>query len=355
MLIKKYYSIKDMTFWTRHETLLFILIASIPTVAYVIFAQKWLVLPWTPIALVGTAVAFVVGFRNNAVYDRLWEGRKIWGGIVNSSRSFSILVSDTVTNEYANDSNKLSEEELKKERITIIYRHLAWLTALRYAMRTKKQWETFMEHKTNREWASRINIPEFEIDEKEAISEYLSDAELAIVMKAPNKCTVIQKLQSQHLRKLKERGLIWEFSFLALEGHLKDLIALQGKSERIKNFPYPRQYASLNVYFVWIFLLLLPLGIIPEFAKIGQIVAESFPIIGKYFVWFSIPFSTLVSWVFHTMERIGTVGENPFEGSGNDVPISTIARGIEIDIRTCVEEDPENIPKPFEVRLNIQM
>lgn len=60
-------------------------------------------------------------------------------------------------------------------------------------------------------------------------------------------------------------------------------------------------------------------------------------------------------WVFHTMNRIGRVGENPFEGSANDVPISTIARGIEIDMRQNLGEPKEDIPAPFEVRNHTQM
>ena len=73
--------------WTSHDIIKFLILALIPVVLYEIFDLKWLHLPWLPIALIGTAVAFVVGFQNNAAYDRIWEARKIWGGIVNASRS----------------------------------------------------------------------------------------------------------------------------------------------------------------------------------------------------------------------------------------------------------------------------
>jgi putative membrane protein len=69
----------------------------------------------------------------------------------------------------------------------------------------------------------------------------------------------------------------------------------------------------------------------------------------------AIPFATIVSWVFNTMQRIGTVGENPFEGSTNDVPISTIDRGIEIDILEMLGTDKEAIPKPYPVHFDTQM
>jgi putative membrane protein len=87
----------------------------------------------------------------------------------------------------------------------------------------------------------------------------------------------------------------------------------------------------------------------------GTALSDSFPLIGDYFVWAAIPFAVIVSWVFHTMQRIGTVGENPFEGSANDVPISTIARGIEIDLREMLGESPEQIPQPLPTLHYVQM
>jgi putative membrane protein len=75
---------------------------------------------------------------------------------------------------------------------------------------------------------------------------------------------------------------------------------------------------------------------------------------GGLFVWFAIPFYVIVAWIFHTMERIGRTGENPFEGTANDVPISTIARGIEIDLRQNLGEATEDIPEQFPVFFDTQ-
>lgn len=68
-----------------------------------------------------------------------------------------------------------------------------------------------------------------------------------------------------------------------------------------------------------------------------------------YWIWLSIPCSVIGSWVFWMMEVIGDYSENPFEGLSNDVPISTIARGIEIDIRQMLDET--DLPKPLDSRL----
>jgi putative membrane protein len=311
---------------------------------------SWMKIPWTPLALIGTAVAFVIGFQNNAAYDRIWEARKIWGGIVNTSRTLGVFAQDMFTNEYAN--TPLSEEELREEVKTITYRHIAWMTALRHAMRTPKPWETTMLERSNKEWG--IKPPEVDSTLERDIKAYISESDYDYIMSKNNKQTALLYLQSHHLRKLKEAGIIWEFSFLELEGIVKTLFTLQGQSERIKNFPYPRQFATLNHLFMWIFVLLLPLALVPQFADIGQKMMDSHPAIGDAFVWFSIPFYVIVAWVFHTMERIGRTGENPFEGTANDVPISTIARGIEIDLRQNLGEALEDIPKQFEVTYDTQ-
>ena len=105
---------------------------------------------------------------------------------------------------------------------------------------------------------------------------------------------------------------------------------------------------------MWLLVLLLPLGLAPQFADIGDKFVESHPLACELFVWLSIPFYVVVAWTFHTMERVGRTGENPFEGTVNDVPISTIARGIEIDLRQNLEEPSEAIPEPFPVKHHTQ-
>lgn len=350
MFTKKTYSTKQMMWWTRFETLLFILFISVWVACFYFFELRWLRIPWTPLALIGTAVAFVIGFQNNAAYGRIWEARKIWGGIVNTSRTFGVFVQDMITNEY----NKVPVEDamLEKEIKTLTYRHIAWMTALRYAMREPKSWETTSNHKTNQEWDFRP--PEKESTLEADIKPYISASDFEYVISKNNKQTALLYLQSHHLRKLKEKNVIWEFSFLELEGVMKELFTLQGKSERIKNFPYPRQFATLNHFFMWIFVLLLPLALVPQFADIGAEIIDKSPFIGKLFVWLTIPFYVVVAWVFHTMERIGRTGENPFEGTANDVPISTIARGIEIDLRQNLGESDEEIPKQFPSKFDVQ-
>jgi putative membrane protein len=353
MYTRKVYKVLDMAKWTRYETFLFIAIITVFVGLYYFLELDWLRIPWTPLALIGTAVAFVIGFQNNSAYGRIWEARKIWGGIVNTSRTFGMYVKDMVNNE--NATEKKTEQELHQEIKILTYRHIAWMTALRHAMRVSKPWETIMHERSNKELGKILSPPEWNSTVEEDMKPYLSDADLKYVMSKNNKQTALLYLQSNHLKSLKEKGLVWEFSFLQIEGVLQELFTLQGQSERIKNFPYPRQFATLNHYFMWIFVLLLPLAIVPQFAEIGQEMGVMHPRIGSLFVWLTVPFYVVVAWVFHTMERIGRTGENPFEGSANDVPISTIARGIEIDLRQNLGESLEDIPKQFPIVFDAQM
>ncbi|XOV94902.1 MAG: bestrophin family protein [Bacteroidota bacterium] len=353
MYTKKKYSGWTMFRWTRRETRFFVGIAIIVTILYEVVGLTWLQLPWTALALVGTAVAFLIGFQSNAVYGRLWEARQIWGGIVNDSRMFTIMVLDMITNEYA--KKPVPESVLEENKKIVVMRHIAWLTALRHTMRQIKPWETYRTNKHNREWIEALHIPELETTMEDDLKHYLSAEEYQSVLDSTNKAAAILRLQSHHLRNLKEQGVIWEFSFLELEGKISELMTHQGKSERIKNFPYPRQYASLGYTFINMFVWFLPFGIVPEFSKLGAEISQNFPVIGPYFVWLGVPFSAIVSWIFNTMQRIGTVGENPFEGSANDVPISTISRAIEIDLLEMIGEKRENIPGPVPADFDVQM
>ncbi|MGB0402491.1 MAG: bestrophin family protein [Salibacteraceae bacterium] len=349
MYTQRRFPFKSLITWTKRELLFFTIIAIVFTVLYELLGIKWLQVPLTPVGLVGTAVAFMIGFQNNAAYDRIWEARKIWGGIVNNSRSLIITVRDSF---YLHKPEDNSDETQTLKEIT--NRHIAWLTTLRFAMRTKKPWEASYEEIHKKDHFS-YHIPEFESTLENELKPLLSDKEFNSVMSQDNKPNAVIALQSKHLRQLTDEKKLWDFSYLNIQQILQELTALQGKSERIKNFPYPKQYGSIGYHFVHIFMWLLPMAIIPAFASMGIKIADTNPIIGKFFVWFNIPFTIIVIWVFNTMLRVGLAGENPFEGSPNDVPISNISRGITRDLLQIIEEDSSKIPPAYENKNDVQM
>jgi ion channel-forming bestrophin family protein len=322
------YSIKEFLVWTRREIYFLLLVAVIPTVLYDLVGWKWLIIPWVPIALIGTAVAFVIGFKNNASYDRMWEGRRAFGGIVNASRAWGVMVKDYVVNRPP--AAPVSETELREIHRRLIRRHLAWVTALRYQLREPRTWET-QDKSHNAEYRKYYVVPEREKPWQEELARYLSEEEFRLIAEKKNRATQIIGLQSADLRRLMEAGLIDDFRHMELEKILLEFYSHQGVCERIKNFPYPRQFATLNLIFVKIFVLMVPFGMLQEFSKLGL-----------HLVWLNVPFSALVSWVFLSMEKIGEATENPFEGGPNDVPITALSRTIEIDLKELLDE--QDIP-----------
>ncbi|MEB3345346.1 bestrophin family ion channel [Aquimarina gracilis] len=350
MYIKPVYSLKIVLLWTRKYIYFFFLMSIVPVILYDVVGLKWLYLPWLPIGLIGTSLAFITGFKNNASYERLWEARKIYGGIVNTSRLLATMVNDFITNEFVRVER--TDKEFFNIKKVIIMRHIAWMTSLRYALRIKKPWETLVGSKSGKEHMKTIEVKEHELTLQEELHGYLNEDEKEFVLSMTNKQVACLNMQSKHFKELKLEGLIDDFRHMEFNNIIGELFTLQGKVERIKNFPYPRQFATLNLFFIWIFMILLPFGMMHEFHEIGLNLGNHENrcfmnrLIVENFVWMTVPISVVISWVFMLMEKVGDVSENPFEGTRNDVPITTISRGIEIDIREIIGDDKNVIPKP---------
>lgn len=291
---------------------------------------RWVGIPTLPMSLVGIGVAFYLGFKNNASYDRLWEARKIWGAIVNASRSWAYSARDLVGDLYG---GSVEEAELQEIHDTLVHRHVAWMDALRHQLRKVKSWEHNSAHFMRiRQFT---NVPEFKEELAEVLRPNLDEKELEEALSMINPAAYLLSQQSRHLATLRRRELLDGFSHMELQGLLQELMTQQGKAERIKNFPFPRQYATVNYFFAMLFAILLPFGLLPEFAKLGN-----------HMAWLTVPFAVIVSWVFLTTDKIGEWSENPFEGLANDVPITSMARGIERDIRQMNGE--QELPPPRE-------
>lgn len=312
--------------WTFTNILVFILISAVVVVPYQIFDWKWLGIPWQPISLIGIAVAFTIAFKNNSAYDRLWEARKIWGKIVNDSRTWGTMAIDYPDCDRA-------------ESKMLISRHIAWMTALRFQLRQIKPWEHV--DRESRKKRKYFHIDEYRSNIDDKMKVLLSDEEWNEIKNTSNPAAQLLKNQSSHLSRLENDGKLEHFFRIEMERQIQGLLTAQGMSERIKNFPFPRQYASLSTVFIWLFILLLPFGMMPQFESLGF-----------EMVWMTIPFCVIISWVFHTMELIGDYSENPFEGFVNDVPITTISQGIENDLLQML--DRSHVGKTMEIKKHIE-
>ena len=334
MFINKNFRFSDIIHLTGVYLIWLTLWSTFVTIVYEAFHWEWLHIPWLPLSVIGTAVAFYVGFKNNSAYDRLWEARKIWGSIINSSRMWGANVRAFIGNQFTNDP--VAQERLLAIHTKMIYRHIGWLYALRSQLLIPTPWENVNKvkrsEKKSREIKKRygINLNNDGITEKE-LSSFLPKDEIDRLINYKNTATQIIDQQSQDLAALRAENLIDDFRHMELQKLLNDFYTHQGKCERIKKFPLPRQYGSSSFIFVSIFIFLLPLGMVSEFHKLGESI-----------VWMSIPFSVLIGWIYLMMELVGDYSENPFEGLGNDIPMHSLCRVIEIDLKEMLGET--NIP-----------
>jgi len=339
MYVKKNFGLKSILRFTGVHLIWISLWAAIVALIYQYTPLKeWMVIPWLPLSVIGTAVAFYVGFKNNSAYDRLWEARKIWGAIINGSRSWGASSKSFLSNQFS--SQNRSEAELNTYRKKLIYRHIGWLYALRSQLLIPTSWEHVSQGNHMRRMIKKriknfgVGLLGDEVSEFE-LKQFLPSDEYERLINYKNTATQIIDQQSQDLKQLREEDIIDDFRHMELQKLLNDFYTFQGQCERIKKFPLPRQYGSMSLVFVGIFIFLLPLGMVSEFAKLGE-----------FGVWLSIPFTVLVGWVYVMMELIGDYSENPFEGLGNDIPMLSLCRTIEIDLREMLGET--ELPEPIQ-------
>jgi len=283
MFINKNFSLKGiLTFSGGH--IVWITLWATAVACFYRFTSFELEVSWLPLSVIGTAVAFYVGFKNNQAYDRLWEARKIWGGIINISRAWGSTVKAFVTDQFTEASISAA-----------------------HADRIRKTFGIGLTDDGEIEKILRESLPAEEFDR---------------LINYRNTATQIIDQQSQDLVALRRQNIIEDFRHMELQNLLKEFYELQGKVERIKKFPLPRQYGNMSSVFVGIFIFLLPFGMVSEMSKISE-----------YGIWLSIPFTLLIGWVYMMMELVGDYSENPFEGLGNDIPMKSLCRVIEIDLK----------------------
>lgn len=337
MNVGSYYKIHHFIPWTKRNIYKIALISIIPTILYGVFGITWIAIPWAIVALVGVGAAFIAGFRNTQTYNRLWEARQIWGSIVNDSRTWSMMIKDFITEKNTNSDS----EALKTIHKRLVYRHVAWLTALRHQLRKPQVWEN--QHKSYfQAYLKNYKVPEWDSNIETDMKPYLSQTDMDLVLSRKNRATQLLGLQSEDLKQLKKQGLIDAFPYVQLEGILKEFFTHQGKAERIKNFPYPRQFTSINIYFIWLLAILIPFALVKPLSELGT-----------YGVWLTIPISIIVGWVFTSLDQVGESTENPFEGGANDIPMTNMSRTIEIDMREMLGET--DLPEPITAVNNVLM
>lgn len=262
----------------------------------------WLDLPHIPLSLFGGAIGVILGFRNNTAYQRWWEARTLWGSIVNSSRS---LARQALTMIVAVGDSPEELDQVAAIQRQILFHQIAYVHALRCHLRGQTAWGE--------------------------LKAFLPPEEIASLKSETNVPLAIQQRIGLLLRYCYERQWIDSLRWASLDETLNALINAQGGTERIKNTPLPVQYDYYPKIAVTVYCIVLPLGLV---ANLGI-----FTPIG----------STVVGLIFLALDRIGRDLECPFENTINDIPLHSIARTIEINLKQQLQDSmlPEAV-KPVE-------
>jgi putative membrane protein len=258
---------------------------------------NWVALPHIPLALFGSAIGLIVAFRNNSSYGRWWEARTLWGGIVNNSRAWARQVLTAIA-----PQKEADQEAVRAAQCRMVHLQIAWVHALRQQLRGQPP-----------------------LDELHGL---LEEDDLVKLKDQKNIPLTISIWQSHMVREALEKDWIDSLQWSALDRSLEDLGDLQGGSERIKNTPMPKQYDYYPQLFVKIYCLLLPLGLVQSMG------------------WFTPLGSTLVGFIFLALDKIGRDLEDPFDNTIYDIPLSSMARTIEINLRQSLGE--RSLPEPLQ-------
>lgn len=254
-------------------------------------------LPFSITAILGSALAIFIAFRNNSAYSRWWEARTLWGGIINACRVHSRLII-TFTDSHAHQP-QYDAERSNRFKQELVYLTVAWAHALRLHLRQQHQWHH--------------------------LQPLLSPADYTQLQQAQNKPNFIHLLMGRKIYAAMANGTLGGFDSFQLEGQLLALANHQGGCERIKNTPLLRQYNYFTRVFLYTFMLLLPFSLYGDFSKLAH-------------EWLMLPVSLIISFVFAIINKVGEVNEDPFENRITDVPLSALCNTIERDLREMLGE-----------------
>lgn len=237
--------------------------------------------------LLGVVLGLLLVFRNNTAYERWWEGRKILGALVNTSRNFSLQIHTLLPEDRRDEQNHFQ----------------ALLLAFVYALK---------EH-------LREGVKMTEL-------KFLDAESYARVNASDHKPTAIVQLLLLHIHSLYEKALVTDFQMLKLMENTDELVDHLGKCERIRNTPMPVSHNILLKFLVFVYVLVLPFALIAELQ------------------WWSILVVLVIYYFMMTLVMVAEEIEDPFGSDPNDLPVDQIASNIQNNIRE-IFTFPEDEPK----------
>lgn len=288
MMVSNGGSVLRLFQWQWKNSLWFVCAAALIVVLHVIVGFTWLQLPTVPVAVIGGALGIFVSFRTNSAYDRWWEGRKLWGRMINTSRHFSSQILSYLPKE---DGKPTDVQQ------ALVRRHTAYVHALRSLLRVQ---DPFKDEDFLRMLPGEVDV-------------WLHESNLTHALLAK---------QLDELVALHDAGTLDAFRLSDLDESLKHLLDIQGGCERIKKTPMPRGYSFIAERLILTFGILFPLSVVATLS------------------WGAIPISLVVCLAFGLISEAGRVLEDPFTMFYNGLPLSSISRMIEVNL-----EDRLGTPK----------
>lgn len=245
--------------------------------------------PSTGHTLAGTALSLLLVFRTNSSYDRFWEGRKLWGGIVNETR------------------NLLRAAVINIPSVELLRRLAAWTAVFPYALT-----------RVLRDGQGALG----------PAAPLLPPAEIERVLASGNPGVAVALRMSAVLAEAKQRGLITDYVQMQLDQNVQLLIDYQGGCERIVRTPLPFAYMLHLRRTLILFLLTLPFSLVETFG------------------WATVLVVVMVAYTFLGIEEIGVEIEEPFGTEENDLPLEEISANIARTLDELVPWANQSIDSP---------
>ena len=230
-------------------------------------------------SLLGFVLSLLLVFRTNTAYDRWWEGRKLWGKLVNDSRNFVIKINSI-----------LPENDVKNR--TQIAKYLRFFPY-------------FLASHLSKESTRLVLDEDFSDLQKEL--QHHPPAELVFLL-------------TKKLYQLKKENKISDTEMLFLDTQLSGFLDVCGGCERIKNTPIPYSYSSFIKKFIIFYVMALPVA---NVVNLGC---------------FMIPITMFVYYVLMSLELIAEEIEDPFNNDENDIPMEAISQNIERSINLILNK-----------------
>ena len=296
MIVRKSFQLHTAIRYSWKNILISIFFAGLAYLSNHFLGKDGFIVPIPVVAILGTALAIILGFKNSSAYERWWEARKIWGGIVNESRTLTRQVLTIV-------DPKNIPPGLWADSIQVVRRQLAWIHSLKLQLRSvtdRSSWE-------------------------KEVAVHLSPAEFEAIMGRTNKVTTLAMLHGEQIKEMNARDDLDTFSYIQMDDTLTRLTDLQGRSERIKSTPLPKPYDYYTMAFLNLFIIFFPFAFIRELSALDE----------AYLIF---PITILAGWMFYQIYVLGKVLASPFDSMKTDVALDAICRTIEIDLREIIKD-----------------